>query len=68
MSNIGFRPTINHGELTIEVNIFDFDKNIYDEEITISFVKRMRDEKKFESLEALTAQLVKDKETALEIL
>jgi len=68
MSNIGFRPTINHGELTIEVNIFDFNKNIYDEEITISFVKRMRDEKKFESLEALTTQLVKDKKAALKIL
>ena len=68
MSNIGFRPTINHGNLTIEVNIFDFDKNIYGEEITISFVERMRDEKKFESLEALTAQLVKDKEATLKIL
>jgi len=68
MSNIGFRPTINHGELTIEVNIFDFDKDIYGEEITISFVERMRDEKKFDNLEALTAQLVKDKKATLEIL
>ncbi|MCF6172134.1 MAG: bifunctional riboflavin kinase/FAD synthetase [Bacteroidales bacterium] len=68
MSNIGFRPTIDHGELTIEVNIFDFNQTIYGEEITISFVERMRDEKKFESLEALTAQLVKDKKAALELL
>ncbi len=68
MSNIGFRPTIDHGDLTIEVNIFDFDQDIYGEEITISFVERMRDEKKFKSLEALTTQLVKDKEATLKIL
>ncbi len=68
MSNIGFRPTFDHGDLTIEVNIFDFDKNIYGKEITISFVKRMRDEHKFENIEALKSQLVKDKIQALKIL
>lgn len=68
MSNIGYRPTINYGDLTIEVNIFDFDEQIYDEQITISFVERMRDEKKFENLEALKTQLVKDKKAALKLL
>lgn len=68
MSNIGYRPTINFGDLTIEVNIFDFDEQIYDEQITISFVERMRDEKKFENLEALKTQLVKDKKAALKLL
>lgn len=68
MSNIGYRPTIDHGELTIEVNIFDFDQQIYGEEITIYFVDRMRDERKFINLEALTAQLVKDKEHAMRLL
>jgi len=68
MSNIGYRPTINHGELTIEVNIFDFDQQIYDEQITISFLDRMRDEKKFENLEALRLQLIEDKKTALKLL
>lgn len=68
MSNIGYRPTINHGELTIEVNIFDFDEQIYDEQITILFVERMRDEKKFENLEALKTQLGKDKKAALKLL
>ena len=68
MSNIGFRPTINHSELTIEVNIFDFDEQIYDEQITISFVDRMRDENKFKDLDALKAQLVKDKRAALKLL
>ncbi len=68
MSNIGYRPTIDHGELTIEVNIFDFDQQLYGEEIIIYFVERMRDERKFESLNALKEQLVKDKIKALNIL
>jgi riboflavin kinase/FMN adenylyltransferase len=61
MSNIGFRPTVDQGDLTIEVNIFDFNQNLYGQEITILFVDRMRDEKKFENLEALRNQLVNDK-------
>ncbi|MFA5418026.1 MAG: bifunctional riboflavin kinase/FAD synthetase [Bacteroidales bacterium] len=68
MSNIGFRPTVDHGELTVEVNIFDFDQDLYGQEITISFVDRMRDEKKFESLDALTVQLAKDKIMAMTLL
>jgi riboflavin kinase / FMN adenylyltransferase len=68
MSNIGYRPTINEGDLTIEVNIFDFDQQIYDEEITISFVDRMRDEQRFKNKNALIAQLQKDREHALQIL
>ncbi|MBU3928744.1 MAG: bifunctional riboflavin kinase/FAD synthetase [Bacteroidetes bacterium] len=68
MSNIGFRPTVDHGDLTIEVNIFDFNQNLYGQEITILFVDRMRDEKKFENLEALRNQLVNDKKIALSLL
>ncbi|MFK5855905.1 MAG: bifunctional riboflavin kinase/FAD synthetase [Bacteroidota bacterium] len=68
MSNIGFRPTIDNGDLTIEVNIFDFNKIIYGKEITISFVERMRDEHKFENIEALKAQLALDKIKTLNIL
>jgi len=60
MGNIGFRPTVSDSELTVEVNIFDFDKEIYDEEIIISFIDRIRDEHKFENLEALRLQLEKD--------
>lgn len=68
MSNIGFRPTFNHSDLTIEVNIFDFDQQLYGEEITIYFVDRMRDERKFENLEALKNQLVKDKINTMNLL
>ena len=68
MCNIGYRPTINHGDLTIEVHIFDFNKQIYGEEITIIFVDRMRDERKFENLNELSKQLAFDKENTLKIL
>lgn len=68
MCNIGYRPTIDHGDLTIEVNIFDFNRQIYGEEITIIFVDRMRDERKFENLNELSKQLVFDKENTLKIL
>ena len=63
MGNIGYRPTINNSDLTIEVNIFDFDEEIYGETITIFFVDRIRNEVKFENLEALKAQLTRDQKT-----
>ncbi|MBU1009866.1 MAG: bifunctional riboflavin kinase/FAD synthetase [Bacteroidetes bacterium] len=68
MGNIGYRPTINEGDLTIEVHIFDFDADIYDEEITISFIERIRDEKRFDSMQALRDQLGHDSKKAREIL
>ncbi len=68
MGNIGVRPTIDHGDLTIEVNIFDFDEEIYGQKITIEFVDRLRDEKKFKDIEALKKQLAKDKERSIRLL
>ncbi|MBN2637542.1 MAG: bifunctional riboflavin kinase/FAD synthetase [Bacteroidales bacterium] len=68
MGNIGVRPTIDHGELTIEINIFDFNEDIYDETITILFVDRLRDEKKFKSLDALKEQLGKDRTHSIKLL
>ena len=71
MSNIGYRPTVDHDKdasITIEVNIFDFDRDIYKKEITISFVERIRDEKKFGNIEALIDQLGKDRKTTIGIL
>jgi riboflavin kinase / FMN adenylyltransferase len=63
MANIGIRPTMEQHELTVEVNIFDFDSNIYDQEILVHFIERIRDEQKFASLEELKQQLAKDKLT-----
>lgn len=68
MGNIGIRPTVNHSNLTIEVHIFEFNKEIYDECITIYFVDRLRDERKFENLEALRQQLIKDRDSVKELL
>jgi riboflavin kinase/FMN adenylyltransferase len=62
MGNIGVRPTLNNSDLTIEVNIFNFDKEIYGENLTVYFVDRIRDEIKFDDLEGLRVQLVKDRE------
>jgi len=68
MLNIGNRPTVEGHEKRIEVNIFDFDQKIYGKVVTISFVKRIRDEKKFDSLEALSRQLSEDRLKAIELL
>ncbi len=68
MSNIGFRPTVGSETLTIEAHIFDFDQEIYGDVLCLSFVDRIRDEHKFDSLEALGRQLEKDKKSALSIL
>ena len=63
--NIGNRPTVNGITQTIEINLFDFNDDLYGQTITVSLLKRMRDEQKFESLEALKNQLALDKQTAL---
>ncbi|WP_020403086.1 bifunctional riboflavin kinase/FAD synthetase [Gracilimonas tropica] len=68
MMNIGVRPTFDDPERTIEVNIFDFDWEIYGDTIQIRFVDRIRDEQKFDGIEELKAQLASDKQKSLEIL
>ena len=57
MMNIGHRPTIGTKEKSIEVNLFNFDRDIYDRIISIDVVEKIRDEKKFSSIEALKTQL-----------
>ena len=57
MINIGHNPTFNYqNNISIEVNIIDFDQNIYGKEIQLFFNQRLRDEKKFQSKEELIAQ------------
>jgi len=70
MLNIGTRPTFNNNadNRSIEVNIFDFNDNIYGKEITLEFVGKIRDEQKFDGIESLVAQLHKDKKMALNVL
>ncbi len=68
MLNIGNNPTVNASTTTIEVNIFDFDQDIYNETIEISFIKKLRDVIKFEGLEALKSQLASDEINARKII
>ncbi|MFC0183603.1 bifunctional riboflavin kinase/FAD synthetase [Pseudarcicella hirudinis] len=68
MLNIGNRPTVDGTFQTIEVNIFDFNQDIYGENLTIEFVQKVRNEQKFNGLEALKEQINKDKELIKEIL
>jgi len=68
MANIGFRPTLSESSFTIEVNIFDFSKDIYDRTITIHFLQRTRDELKFNSLDELVGQMEQDERETRTIL
>ena len=70
MLNIGTRPTFNNNadNRSIEVNIFDFEGDIYGSEITIMFAGKIRNEQKFAGVENLINQLHKDKKTALNFL
>ena len=68
MMNIGTRPTFDGRSRTLEVNILDFDGNLYGKIVTITFVARLREERRFESPEALVAQLKEDQEQVKRIL
>ena len=68
MMNIGNRPTINGLNQTIEVHIFNFDKDIYGKNLKVCFLKKIRKEKKFDSLPSLKSQLKKDEENCKRIL
>ena len=68
MCNIGCRPTVGEGNArTIETNIFDFDEDIYGLDMKITFVRKIRDEVKFDSLDALRGQLEKDRTVILNV-
>ena len=61
VTNVGVRPTVNNGQdVTVEPWILDFDGNLYGQAIRVEFYRRLRDERKFESLEALRAQIQSD--------
>lgn len=70
MMNIGVRPTIDDSapKPVIEAHLFGFNDNLYDEFIKISIIRKLRDEFKFNSVDALRSQLKKDKQFALETL
>lgn len=58
VTNVGIRPTVNHGQdVTVEPWILDFDGDLYGQKLRVEFFRRLRDERKFDSLEALRAQI-----------
>ncbi|MDP4262096.1 MAG: bifunctional riboflavin kinase/FAD synthetase [Bacteroidota bacterium] len=68
MMSIGFRPTVDVKKRVIEVNIFDFDKDIYGQKVRVYVKKYLREEVKFNSLEDLVKQIDKDKIESLKVL
>ena len=68
MMNIGFNPTVNGQNQTIEVNLFDFDADIYGQKIEVSLLHYLREEQKFGSLDLLKAQLNQDEQDALNFI
>jgi len=68
MMNIGYRPTVDGNDRTIEVNLFNFDQSIYNETLTITLKKYLRSEEKFSGIDKLKIQLEKDKQAALDSL
>ena len=68
MMNIGFNPTVNGQNQTIEIHYFDFDADLYHQKIRVSILQRIRSEQKFESVNLLKAQLETDKQMAISYL
>jgi len=68
MANAGVRPTIAGKTLTVEVNIFDFSGDLYGQTLLVYFFHRIRDEKKFDSLDHLVQQIHLDKKVAMKLL
>jgi len=68
VANIGYSPTFDDRQFTVEVHILDFKEFIYGQRIRVNFIRRIRDEIKFSSLGALKDQIAKDVETARRLL
>lgn len=64
ITSVGSNPTVNGKRLTVETFILDFHNNIYDDEIVVYFIEKIRDEKRFDSIDCLKQQLKKDEEDA----
>lgn len=68
MCNIGFKPTVKGNKRTIEAHLFQFNSDIYGEDISLEFIQVLRKEMKFDSVAELKAQLDKDKQHAIKLL
>ncbi len=68
MMNIGFNPTVDGSKRSIEIHFFDFNKDLYDKRVQVEILKRLRDEERFESIEALRKQLQIDMENSKKLI
>ena len=68
MANLGTRPTVKGNHKLLEVHLFDFDAEIYGRHVSVEFVHKLREEKKFDSLEALKVQIIQDGDAARGLL
>jgi len=68
VANVGVRPSFDNGHRTVETHILDFDQDIYGCDLVVEFVARLRDERRFEQIDDLVAQIKEDSETARKIL
>lgn len=69
MLYIGTRPTLQNGtEISVEVNIFDFDGDLYNESLTVEFIDFIRGDEKFESIQQLIDQIYRDKDNVMKRL
>ena len=68
VANIGYSPTFDDNQFTVEVHLLDFDENIYGEKIRVNFIERIRDEKKFADISELKEQIHQDIKTAVKHL
>lgn len=69
MCNVGCRPTVSEGNArTIETNIFGFDDDIYGLDMEVFFLSKIREERRFASMEELRSQLIKDRDTCLNMI
>ncbi|MFT3804799.1 MAG: bifunctional riboflavin kinase/FAD synthetase [Burkholderiaceae bacterium] len=69
VASLGTRPAVEaHGRPLLEVHLFDFDRNVYGEIVRVEFVRKLRDERHFDSLDALTVQIDADARQARDVL
>jgi riboflavin kinase/FMN adenylyltransferase len=67
-ANLGYNPTFGENDLSLEAHLFDFDRELYGKQITVWFIDRLRDEKRFSSVDELAEQIGKDVAKAKKIL
>jgi riboflavin kinase / FMN adenylyltransferase len=64
VASFGTRPTVDDGPPLLEVHLLDFEGDLYGREMEVEFIERIRDERKFDSIPSLAAEMARDKERA----